>query len=167
MARWVPRARRGRAHGSVTSVTHLPVVRPEDMQSARESPLTSAARRDADGAPTGGEEAVDAGPVRPQHPLAGIDVEAPHVTHGAGSSSLSRWHGSAAYGPGPNGRNGSAGLPMGSGCPLRAQRSYSSTVDSSADAGTPILSARTRTDGASLRLTNRMHFTPARRRSSH
>src|SRR5664280_2624822 len=63
----------------------------------------------------------------------------PNVMHGAGNSRLSRWHGTAVYGPGPSGRNSSADLPMGSGCPLRAQRLYSSTVDSSTDAGTPIL----------------------------
>src|SRR5664280_512259 len=60
----------------------------------------------------------------------------PNVMHGAGNSRLSRWYGTAAYGPGPSGRNSSADLPMGSGCPLRAQRLYSSTVDSSTDAGT-------------------------------
>src|SRR5664280_1470322 len=80
----------------------------------------------------------------------------PNVMHGAGNSRLSRWHGTAVYGPGPSGRNSSADLPMGSGCPLRAQRLYSSTVDSSTDAGTPILSARRRSDGAILRLTNRL-----------
>src|SRR5664280_2085207 len=80
----------------------------------------------------------------------------PNVMHGAGNSRLSRWHGTAAYGPGPSGRNSSADLPMGSGCPLRAQRLYSSTVDLSTDAGTPILSARRRSDGAILRLTNRL-----------
>ncbi len=123
-----------------------------------------AARRDAGGAPTGGEEAVDAGSVRPQHPLAGIDVEASQCDARRREQQAVEMARHRRVRSGPSGRNSSADLPMGSGCPLRAQRLYSSTVDSSTDAGTqgrrdagtPILSARRRSDGAILRLTNRL-----------
>jgi hypothetical protein len=88
--------------------------------------------------------------------LAGIDVEASQCDARRREQQAVEMARHRRVRSGPSGRNSSADLPMGSGCPLRAQRLYSSTVDSSTDAGTPILSARRRSDGAILRLTNRL-----------
>jgi hypothetical protein len=156
VARWVPRARRGPAQDSVTSVTQLPAVRPGEDAVRTGEPAQVAARRDAGSAPSGGEEAVDAGPVRPQHPLAGTDVEAPQCDARRREQQAAEMARHRRVRPGTEGSEMRGRFAQGIRCPLQAQQLYSSTAGSSADAGTPILSARTQTDGAILWLTNRL-----------